>query len=40
VPDVFAQAGDPSTTLDRFGMSVEHIREEAWELLRIRGKVQ
>jgi transketolase len=40
VPDVFGEPGDPSTALDRYGLSVERIRDEAWELLRMRGKVQ
>ena len=40
VPDVFGESGDPWTLLDRYGMSVERIRDEAWELLRLRGKVQ
>jgi transketolase len=38
VPDVFGEAGDPWPLLDRFGLSVERIRDEAWELLRLRGK--
>ena len=40
VPDVFGESGDPWTLLDRYGMSKERIRNEAWELLRQRGKVQ
>jgi transketolase len=40
VPDVFGESGDPWALLDRYGMSVERIRDEAWELLRLRGKVQ
>jgi transketolase len=40
VPDVFVESGDPSTLLDRIGLSSERIRDEAWELLRMRGKVQ
>ncbi len=40
VPDVFGESGDPWTLLDRYGMSKERIRDEAWELLRARGKVQ
>lgn len=38
VPDVFGESGDPWTLLDRYGMSRERIRDEAWELLRLRGK--
>ncbi len=40
VPDVFGESGDPWALLDRYGMSKERIRNEAWELLRARGKVQ
>jgi len=40
VPDVFGESGEAWALLDRFGMSRERIRDEAWELLRIRGKVQ
>ena len=40
VPDVFGESGDPWALLDRYGMSKERIRDEAWELLRQRGKVQ
>jgi transketolase len=40
VPDVFGESGDPWALLDRYGMSLERIRDEAWELLRLRGKAQ
>jgi transketolase len=40
VPDVFVESGEPSTVLEGLGLSTERIREEAWELLRMRGKVQ
>jgi transketolase len=40
VPDVFGESGDPWALLDRYGMSKERVRDEAWELLRIRGKAQ
>ncbi len=40
VPDVFGAGGDAATRLDRYAMSKERIVEEAWELLRLRGKVQ
>ncbi len=40
VPDLFGESGEAWALLDRFGMSKERIREEAWELLRLRGKVQ
>ncbi|HLM70364.1 MAG TPA: transketolase C-terminal domain-containing protein, partial [Thermoplasmata archaeon] len=39
VPDVFGESGDPWALMDRYGMSKERIRDEAWELLRARGKV-
>jgi len=38
VPDVFGESGDPWALLDRYGMSKERIRDEAWELLKLRGK--
>ncbi len=40
VPDVFGESGEPWALVDRYGMSTERIRDEAWELLRGRGKVQ
>lgn len=40
VPDVFGESGEPWGLLDRFGLSKERCLEEAWELLRARGKVQ
>jgi transketolase len=40
MPDVFVGPGDPTTLLDRYGLGLERIRDEAWELLRLRGKVQ
>ena len=40
VPDVFEEGGDPATRLDRHGLSKARAMEEAWELLRLRGKVQ
>ena len=40
VPDVFGESGEAWALLDRFGLSKERIREEAWELLKLRGKVQ
>jgi len=39
VPDVFGETGPPWALLDRYGFSVERIRDEAWELLKSRGKV-
>jgi transketolase len=39
VPDLFGESGDPWALLDRYGMSKERIRDEAWELLQVRGKV-
>ncbi|HTT73676.1 MAG TPA: transketolase family protein [Thermoplasmata archaeon] len=40
VPDVFGESGEAWALLDRYGMSAERIRDEAWELLELRGKVQ
>jgi transketolase len=40
IPDVFGESGDPWVLLDRCGLSRERIRDEAWELLRLRGKAQ
>ncbi len=40
VPDVFGESGEPWALLDQYGLSRERIRDEAWELLRLRGKVQ
>ena len=40
VPDVFGESGDPWTLIDRYGMSKERCLEEAWTLLKARGKVQ
>ncbi len=39
VPDVFGESGEPWALLDRYGFSVDRIRDEAWELLKSRGKV-
>jgi len=40
VPDVFGESGEPWGLLDRFGLSKERVLEEAWDLLKMRGKVQ
>lgn len=40
VPDVFGESGDPWVLMDRFGLSKERALEEAWDLLKMRGKVQ
>ncbi len=40
VPDLFGESGDPWALLDRYGMSARRIRDEAWDLLRLRGKVE
>ncbi len=40
VPDLFGTPVDGGTPLDRYGMSKERCLEEAWALLRARGKVQ
>lgn len=39
VPDVFGESGEPWGLLDRFGLSKERALEEAWQLLRERGRV-
>ncbi len=39
VPDVFGESGEPWALLDRYGFSPDRIRDEAWELLKSRGKV-
>jgi len=40
VPDVFGVSGEPWGLLDHYGLSKDRAVEEAWELLRLRGKVQ
>ena len=40
VPDLFGESGEPWGLLDRFGLSKERALEEAWDLLKMRGKVQ
>jgi transketolase len=40
MPDLLGEVGEPEALRDRYGMSTERIRDEAWELLRLRGKVQ
>ncbi len=39
VPDLFGESGDPWKLLDRYGLSQQRALDEAWELLRLRGKV-
>ncbi len=39
VPDVFSESGRPDELLDRYGGSAAHLRDEAWELLKSRGRV-
>jgi len=39
VPDLFVEAGDPTERLEHYGLGPRRIRDEAWELLRLRGKV-
>lgn len=39
VPDVFGESGEPWGLLDRYGLSQERALEEAWDLLKGRGKV-
>ena len=40
VPDLFGESGEPWALLDHYGLSQARAMEEAWELLRLRGKVQ
>lgn len=40
VPDLFLEAADPGAGRDRYGMSKERCLEEAFGLLKVRGKVQ
>jgi transketolase len=39
IPDLFVESGDDREKLERYGFGPERIRDEAWELLRLRGKV-
>ncbi|MGI0156111.1 MAG: transketolase family protein [Thermoplasmata archaeon] len=39
VPDVWPGPGSTAVPLDRYGMSTDGLRDEAWELLKSRGKV-
>jgi transketolase len=39
VPDLFGESGEPWALMDRFGLSQQRVLDEAWELLRQRGKV-
>jgi transketolase len=38
VPDLFGESGDPVALRDRYGLSLDRIRDEAWELVKLRGK--
>jgi transketolase len=40
VPDLLFEPPAGGAALDRYGLSPERIRDELWELLRMRGKVQ
>jgi transketolase len=40
VPDLVLEPGEPQAGRDRYGMSKERCLEEAWTLLKARGKVQ
>jgi transketolase len=37
-PDTFGESGDPWKLLEKYGLGQEHILEEAFELLKARGK--
>jgi transketolase len=39
VPDLFGESGDPWKLLDHYGLSQKHALDEAWQLLKLRGKV-
>ena len=39
IPDVLVESDALPDRLDRYGLGFERIRDEAWELLRLRGKV-
>ena len=39
VPDLFGESGDPWLLLDKYGLSKARALEEAWELLKMRGRV-
>ncbi len=39
VPDLFGESGDPWKLLDHYGLSQKHALDEAWGLLKLRGKV-
>ncbi len=39
VPDLFGESGDPWQLLDNYGLSEKHALDEAWALLKVRGKV-
>lgn len=39
VPDLFGESGDPWKLFDHYGLSEKHALDEAWELLKGRGKV-
>ena len=40
IPDIQTEPGDPRSLRDRYGLSADRLRDEAWELLRVRGKVE
>jgi transketolase len=40
VPDLFGAPGEAWSRRDPYGLSRERVRDESWELLRMRGKVQ
>ena len=39
VPDLFGESGDPWLLMDRYGLSKQRALDEAWELLKMRGRV-
>jgi transketolase len=40
VPDLFARPGRDASIRARYGLDAASVRDETWELLRLRGKVQ
>lgn len=37
--DIFGESGDPWLLLERFGLGPDRIMKEAWELLKLRGRI-
>ena len=39
-PDIFGESGDPWALLEKHGLGMSHILHEAWELLKLRGRLR